>query len=986
MAGGTISNHVTISVTLGSAAYPNPLTITQAGLVDPGASGFYGATGVVATIAAGAILNQGTIAGALGATVSASGHSGGTGVDLVGGSLTNTGNILGGLGGYNPDAFTSIASGGFGIVVASGSVTNDGTILGGDGGNATLSNAGGVGGSGAVLSSSSLTNYGLIGGGSAVGYNTPSGPGPGGVGVDATGSSLTNGGTITGGNGAYGGHDRGGAGGAGVSLVAGSTLTNTGMIFGGSGGGADVAVYALPGAAGIGVYAASSSLTNDGTITGGAGVYITGGDLTNNGAIYNGVNAANSFLINSGAIDGFSSSYSNGGAGVNLTAGSILINKGAIAGGHGGLNTQGGLFYGDGGAGVVVTGGALTNDGTIAGGLGYAIDGFADGYGVDLSGGVVTNNGYITGHDGAGVNARNGVLFNNGTITGTYFGVTASNVTLTNNGTIDGQVAFFGGTNRLIDDPRAVFIGGAYGSSLTSALSDTLELASGASTGTIAGIGTSFADFAAITVDRHATWVVNGAVTGSGTFSLGAGSDLVVNGSVNSSGTFGMGAGTDLVLNGGVTATSGVYFGHYGISNARLGLGDPAGFAATVYDFQPGDAFDFTSITSAGSITAGVNASHELTLTSGGSLLAEIKLDPKQDFSGMGFHAAPDGATGTLVTETPLCFLAGTLIATPGGEIPVERLRVGDMVLTARGLARPVVWIGAGRVLATRGRRTAATPVLVCKGALADNVPHHDLRVTRAHALAVDGALIPVEFLVNHRSIHWDDRAQEVALYHVELETHDVLLANGAPAESYRDDGNRWLFRNANTRWANSGWANSGWDLPPHPACAPILTGGAVVDVAWLRLLKRSGPRPGVPLTDDPDLHLLVGGRRVDAAFPVGAFHVFGLAGAPDGAYVASRAGVPQELGLARDPRRLGVALRRIIIRQGSRSRTIEADDVRLARGFHAFEADEGWRWTDGDAHLPAALFAGFDGPLEVVLLCGGAARYLAQGAEQCAA
>jgi len=61
------------------------------------------------------------------------------------------------------------------------------------------------------------------------------------------------------------------------------------------------------------------------------------------------------------------------------------------------------------------------------------------------------------------------------------------------------------------------------------------------------------------------------------------------------------------------------------------------------------------------------------------------------------------------------------------------------------------VWIGIGKVLATRGRRNAATPVIVRKGALADNVPHHDLRVTKGHAFYVDGVLIPVEFLVNHR-------------------------------------------------------------------------------------------------------------------------------------------------------------------------------------------------------------------------------------------
>ena len=60
------------------------------------------------------------------------------------------------------------------------------------------------------------------------------------------------------------------------------------------------------------------------------------------------------------------------------------------------------------------------------------------------------------------------------------------------------------------------------------------------------------------------------------------------------------------------------------------------------------------------------------------------------------------------------------------------------------------------------GRRSAATPVVVRKGALADNVPYRDLRVTKGHSLFLDGVLIPVEFLVNHRSIQWDDRAREV--------------------------------------------------------------------------------------------------------------------------------------------------------------------------------------------------------------------------------
>jgi hypothetical protein len=56
---------------------------------------------------------------------------------------------------------------------------------------------------------------------------------------------------------------------------------------------------------------------------------------------------------------------------------------------------------------------------------------------------------------------------------------------------------------------------------------------------------------------------------------------------------------------------------------------------------------------------------------------------------------------------------------------------------------------------------------------------------------------MPAEFLINHRSILWDDPAREVKLCHVELETQDVLRANGAPAAGYRDDGNGWLFQNA---------------------------------------------------------------------------------------------------------------------------------------------------------------------------------------------
>jgi len=290
-------------------------------------------------------------------------------------------------------------------------------------------------------------------------------------------------------------------------------------------------------------------------------------------------------------------------------------------------------------------------------------------------------------------------------------------------------------------------------------------------------------------------------------------------------------------------------------------------------------------------------------------------------------------------------------------------------VLTASGAVRPVAWIGVGRVLATRGRRSAATPVIVRKGALGPNVPHTDLHVTKGHALLLDEVLIPVEFLVNHRSILWDDRAREVSLYHVELETHDVLLANGAAAESYRDDGNRWLFHNA----------NSGWGLPAKLPCAPVLTGGPLVDAVWKRLLDRSGPRPGLPLTQDADVHLIVDGTRVDGSRSAGRT-VFRLATVPSTVRLVSRAASPAELGLMRDPRVLGVAVRRIEAWQGARLAVIEAGDDRLADGFHGFEADGGIRWTDGDAAVPPDLFAGFSGHLEVVIHLAGTTWYAVPG------
>jgi hypothetical protein len=150
-----------------------------------------------------------------------------------------------------------------------------------------------------------------------------------------------------------------------------------------------------------------------------------------------------------------------------------------------------------------------------------------------------------------------------------------------------------------------------------------------------------------------------------------------------------------------------------------------------------------------------------------------------------------DGAT---------CYLEGTGILTLDGEVPVEALRSGDLVVVQRGPVRrtePVVWVGRRRIdLAAHPRPARVEPVLIRAGALGENTPHRDLRVSPEHGLAVDGRLVPAGLLVNGASIVREPWWRVVTWYHVELPEHGLLLAEGAAAESYFDAGNRQAFDN----------------------------------------------------------------------------------------------------------------------------------------------------------------------------------------------
>lgn len=415
----------------------------------------------------------------------------------------------------------------------------------------------------------------------------------------------------------------------------------------------------------------------------------------------------------------------------------------------------------------------------------YGISLGAGGYVENLGGGVIASNVDIefTGAAGTLVNAGSlgggtgvnllagGSVGNSGLISSTFHGIKAphGSVTVTNSGTITdsnasysaialnagGSVTNAAGGTIMSNGYHGIYISGGgtvtnAGTIETTGVNSAVELIGGFNNRVIVDPGAVF----------------QGLVQG-GNF-VGNTSVSVLELAPGGPGTLtGIGSTTGFYNFGSIAFDPGAVWNVSGPRNGFAG-------GQTISGFAQGDTIGLSNFNG----TYVGFGSGTLTLSSNTHLSFE------GGFPGEHFVVTP----GTNTEITLACFAAGTRILTENGEVAVENLRPGAHVVSlSHQRALPVKWVG--------WQRSRAWPVCVSAGALGEGLPHRDLWLSPDHALFVGGALIPVRYLINGASIA-EVACDGATYFHVELAAHAVLLAEGLPAESYLDTGNRAAFAN----------------------------------------------------------------------------------------------------------------------------------------------------------------------------------------------
>ncbi|MCJ2044418.1 Hint domain-containing protein [Methylobacterium sp. J-078] len=414
------------------------------------------------------------------------------------------------------------------------------------------------------------------------------------------------------------------------------------------------------------------------------------------------------------------------------------------------------------------------------------------------------------------------------------------------------------------------------------------------------------------------------------------------------------------VINGGAMSVG----SNASISDVNLKQGGILNFSSLDYDFSNSGAL--------------YNPNTNFLTVSGRQASVSVKLSGTYD--GLYFIASRASASnggfrdivfGTTVTlSTVPCFVAGTLIQTNRGLTLVEKLSISDKVLNSSGQARAIHWIGTRHIDCIHHPRPEAVwPIRVRAHAFGQGRPTRDLLLSPDHSVCVtvlDEVLIPIKHLLNDATVI-QVPTEKVTYWHVELDSHDILLAEGLPAESFLDTGVRADFENgADHMTLHPDFS----PLTLADFCRPLVQEGPIVDAVRLRLLARASEL-GWTLTGEDDLHAVVdgavvypkrGGTAARFAIPAGAQEI----------RLVSRSFVPERVHVgAGDGRRLGVPVRGLAVEDGAgETRSLPIGSEALNQGFSFVQggSDRPWRWTTGEAIVPPILWAGTEGGFSLVV------------------
>jgi len=430
----------------------------------------------------------------------------------------------------------------------------------------------------------------------------------------------------------------------------------------------------------------------------------------------------------------------------------------------------------------------ITNTGYIHGRSFDGIDLYAGGSISNLNGGTI-----IGGLQAIYALYKNTAAISNaGYILGGEVGIKAGAGSVTNTGTLyGGSIALDATATQTIINTGLIHAEDAGGIGIT--------LASGGSisnTGTIMGYaalilhGGTLANQGLIQGETHSNdtgLIAPGAAataiefTGPGDFTENPGG--IVLGSI-------IGDGGTLQLNAGaLSQVSGFAQDEFGahanatLSTSLAGLGTISGFTA-------GDALEVTGEPAG---AAGIFIGHALTLSLDSAYLGAITF--AGSYGETEFNITP-GPPGTLDITVP-CFCAGTRIATPTGEVPVEDLAIGDLIRTLHAGGQRIKWIGRRAYAGAFATHRAVLPIRIAAGALGPGIPARDLFVSPGHAIFCAGGLVPASRLVNGQSITQCAPGEDISYFHIELAAHQVVFAESCPVESFWDDACRAQFQNA---------------------------------------------------------------------------------------------------------------------------------------------------------------------------------------------